>query len=101
MACVMFQDDPLSAVDVHVAEQMFEKGIIELLLKQGRTVILATHHLRYLQQADMVQGCVYQVFQPLVEMIDISDCDFRLWLWHMVECCTRAHTIRYVRKTPT
>ena len=52
---VLFQDDPLSAVDVHVAEQMFDKGIVDLLLKQGRTVILATHHLRYLQQADMVK----------------------------------------------
>jgi ABC-type multidrug transport system fused ATPase/permease subunit len=53
-ASVVLLDDPLSAVDVHVAEQMFEKGIINLLLKQGRTVILATHHLRYLQQADMI-----------------------------------------------
>ncbi|XP_062509273.1 ATP-binding cassette sub-family C member 9-like isoform X2 [Corticium candelabrum] len=51
---VVLLDDPLSAVDVHVAEQMFEKGIVELLLKQGRTVVLATHHLRYLNQADVI-----------------------------------------------
>ena len=50
------QDDPLSALDVHVGEHVFENGIRKMLLKEGRTVILVTHKLQYLKYADKVRS---------------------------------------------
>ena len=48
-----FFDDPLSAVDVHVAEHIFQRGIVTLL--QGKTrVLVMNSHLRLLQQCDTV-----------------------------------------------
>lgn len=45
-------DDPLSAVDTHVANQLFEECIMKYL--SGKTRILVTHQLQYLKQSDMV-----------------------------------------------
>ena len=44
-------DDPLSALDPHVASGVFEKGINELLLKRKRTVILVTHKVEYFEKS--------------------------------------------------
>ncbi|GAB5359859.1 hypothetical protein AAMO2058_000578200 [Amorphochlora amoebiformis] len=49
---VYLLDDTLSAVDAHVGRHIFEKCVRGLLLK--KTVILVTHHIRYLPQADQV-----------------------------------------------
>ena len=49
---VCFQDDPLSALDVHVATQLFERGIMGLL--KNRTVVLVTNQLQHLMHADKV-----------------------------------------------
>ena len=47
-------DDPLSALDAHVGAKLFEKGIQKFLGTSNRTVVLITHHLQYLKDADMV-----------------------------------------------
>ncbi|XP_006811248.2 ATP-binding cassette sub-family C member 5-like [Saccoglossus kowalevskii] len=45
-------DDPLSAVDTHVGQHIFEVYIKQAL--QNKTVIFATHQLQYLNQCDDV-----------------------------------------------
>eukprot|EP01155_Anaeramoeba_flamelloides_P009729 Anaeramoba_flamelloidesa198_170.p1 GENE.a198_170~~a198_170.p1 ORF type:complete len:1439 (+),score=398.63 a198_170:113-4429(+) len=48
---ILLLDDPLSAVDSHVGKHIFENCIKGELLKT-KTVILVTHQLQYLPQAD-------------------------------------------------
>ncbi len=50
---VMF-DDPLSALDAHVGQHVFEQAIMKMLVQRGRTVVLVTHQLQYLPKADNV-----------------------------------------------
>ncbi|KAK3247020.1 hypothetical protein CYMTET_43470, partial [Cymbomonas tetramitiformis] len=45
-------DDPLSALDVHVGKEVFKKCILEGL--HGRTRLLITNQLQYLQQCDRI-----------------------------------------------
>jgi ATP-binding cassette subfamily C (CFTR/MRP) protein 10 len=45
-------DDPLAAVDAHVAQHLFDHCIMGIL--EGTTRVLATHHTRFLQKADLV-----------------------------------------------
>ncbi|XP_051163981.1 ATP-binding cassette sub-family C member 4-like [Leptopilina boulardi] len=45
-------DDPLSAVDTHVGQDLFEKCILDYL--KGKTRILATHQIHFLSRADIV-----------------------------------------------
>lgn len=45
-------DDPLAAVDSNVAEHLMKKCIVELL--QGKTRILCTHRIEFVDKADMV-----------------------------------------------
>ncbi|XP_050461230.1 ATP-binding cassette sub-family C member 4-like isoform X2 [Cataglyphis hispanica] len=45
-------DDPLSAVDTHVAKHLYKKCITEYL--HGKTRILVTHQLQFLKQADHI-----------------------------------------------
>lgn len=45
-------DDPLSAVDAHVGKHMFEECIVKYL--KGKTRILVTHQLQYLQAVDRI-----------------------------------------------
>lgn len=51
-ADVYLLDDPLSAVDPHVANHIFDKCIKTYL--KHKTVILVTHQLQFLKQADKV-----------------------------------------------
>nr|XP_054751164.1 ATP-binding cassette sub-family C member 9-like [Lytechinus pictus]XP_054751165.1 ATP-binding cassette sub-family C member 9-like [Lytechinus pictus] len=51
---IIILDDPLSALDVHVGKTLFEEGITNLLIKNNQTVILVTHQLQYLQEADKI-----------------------------------------------
>ncbi|XP_078584948.1 ATP-binding cassette sub-family C member 9-like [Branchiostoma floridae x Branchiostoma japonicum] len=51
---IVILDDPLSALDVHVGTQLFEEGIMGLLAAEGRTVVLVTHKLQLLPQADLI-----------------------------------------------
>lgn len=45
-------DDPLAAVDTDVAEHLMKKCIMELL--RGKTRILCTHRVEFVDKADMV-----------------------------------------------
>ncbi|XP_037553547.1 multidrug resistance-associated protein 9 [Nematolebias whitei] len=47
---IFLLDDPLSAVDAHVGKHIFEKCIKKKL--QGKSVILVTHQLQYLEFCD-------------------------------------------------
>ncbi|GLH03562.1 ATP-binding cassette sub-family C member Sur [Gryllus bimaculatus] len=51
-ADVYLLDDPLSAVDTHVGKQLFDECITSYL--GGKTRILVTHQLQYLQNADHI-----------------------------------------------
>lgn len=46
-------DDPLSAVDAHVGRHLFDQCISGFLRREA--VILVTHQLQYLKQADEVR----------------------------------------------
>lgn len=75
-------DDPLSAVDAHVGKHLFEKCIRGFL--SDSAVILVTHQLQYLEQADLIvvlkQGQVQETgnFQHLVK----NGLDFSAFLSH-------------------
>lgn len=47
-------DDPLSAVDAHVGKHIFNECIIGMLRARGKTVLLPTHALNFLQYADQI-----------------------------------------------
>ncbi|XP_014644056.1 PREDICTED: ATP-binding cassette sub-family C member 11 [Ceratotherium simum simum] len=49
---VYLLDDPLSAVDAHVAKHIFEECIQKKL--RGKTVVLVTHQLQYLEFCDQI-----------------------------------------------
>ncbi|ESO85415.1 hypothetical protein LOTGIDRAFT_183817 [Lottia gigantea] len=49
---VYLLDDPLSAVDSHVANHLYYKCIMGML--KDKTRILCTHHVKYLKEADIV-----------------------------------------------
>ena len=49
---VYLLDDPMSAVDAHVAAHIYNKCIRGVL--KDKTVILCTHHVQYLREADSV-----------------------------------------------
>ena len=55
-----FLDDPLAAVDAHVAHHLFTHCIMGLLRQKTR--VLCTHHTKFLQQADLVIGKTMTVF---------------------------------------
>ncbi|XP_076803654.1 ATP-binding cassette sub-family C member 10-like isoform X2 [Clavelina lepadiformis] len=50
--CLYLLDDPLSAVDQHVALHLYQQCIVGILRKKTR--ILCTHHTKYLRHADVV-----------------------------------------------
>uniref|UniRef100_A0A182SQI6 ABC transporter domain-containing protein n=1 Tax=Anopheles maculatus TaxID=74869 RepID=A0A182SQI6_9DIPT len=51
-AAVYLLDDPLSAVDSHVGRHLFDHCMRDYL--RGKIVILVTHQLQYLQNADQI-----------------------------------------------
>ncbi|XP_077967983.1 ATP-binding cassette sub-family C member 10-like [Styela clava] len=59
-------DDPISAVDQHVASYLYDRCIMGELV--GKTRILCTHHTRYLRHADkiivMKNGRINQIGTP-------------------------------------
>ncbi|THV08675.1 P-loop containing nucleoside triphosphate hydrolase protein [Dendrothele bispora CBS 962.96] len=52
-ADIVLFDDPLSAVDAHVGKALFH-GAIAGLVREGKTVILVTHALHFLQHCDYI-----------------------------------------------
>ncbi|XP_070453690.1 multidrug resistance-associated protein 1-like isoform X1 [Equus przewalskii] len=53
-ADIYLLDDPLSAVDVHVGKQLFEKVIGSSGILKNKTRILVTHNLTLLPQMDLI-----------------------------------------------
>jgi len=51
---VVLLDDPLSAVDAHVGEHLFEHAVAGNLWKEPPTRILVTHHIHFLPRCDKV-----------------------------------------------
>ena len=51
-ADICLLDDPLSAVDPHVAKKLFEDCITGYL--KNRTVILVTHQVQFLNEAEHI-----------------------------------------------
>ncbi|KAL3283196.1 hypothetical protein HHI36_006346 [Cryptolaemus montrouzieri] len=72
-ADIYLLDDPLSAVDTHVAKHLFEKCLIQYL--HNKTRILVTHQTQFLNQADFVilmnNGKVEKFFQPSEVSTDV------------------------------
>ncbi|XP_074034732.1 ATP-binding cassette sub-family C member 4 isoform X3 [Leptinotarsa decemlineata] len=75
-ANIYLMDDPLSAVDTHVAKHLFEKCIVDHL--QGKTRVLVTHQLQHLKKADLIfvinQGIIKA--QGTLEELKCSGVDF-------------------------
>ncbi|XP_030855895.1 ATP-binding cassette sub-family C member 9 [Strongylocentrotus purpuratus] len=51
---IIILDDPLSALDMQVGNDLFDKGIRGILRHRHQTVILVTHQLQYLPKADKI-----------------------------------------------
>lgn len=51
-ADIYLLDDPLSAVDTHVARHLYKKCIVEYL--KNKTRILVTHQLQFLKRVDYI-----------------------------------------------
>ncbi|XP_072179239.1 ATP-binding cassette sub-family C member 9-like [Diadema setosum] len=51
---IILLDDPLSALDVHVGAHLFQTGILKTLKKRKQTIVLVTHQLQYLPEADQI-----------------------------------------------
>lgn len=49
------QDDPFSALDIHLSDHLMQEGILKFLQDDKRTVVLVTHKLQYLTHADWVR----------------------------------------------
>ncbi|VDI80258.1 ATP-binding cassette, subfamily C (CFTR/MRP), member 10 [Mytilus galloprovincialis] len=74
---VYLLDDPLAAVDAHVAKHLYTKCIMGLL--KNKTRILCTHHTKYLSNADVVMeikdGTIVQIGTPseVLGTIELQD----------------------------
>ncbi|XP_075459040.1 ATP-binding cassette sub-family C member 9 isoform X4 [Ascaphus truei] len=51
---IVFLDDPFSALDIHLSDHLMQEGILKFLQEDKRTVVLVTHKLQYLPQADWI-----------------------------------------------
>lgn len=51
---IVLIDDALSALDAHVGDQIFNRVFMEQFVQRGKTVILCTHVLSFLNKADKI-----------------------------------------------
>lgn len=58
---LFLQDDPFSALDIHLSDHLMQDGILKLLREEKRTVVLVTHKLQYLPHADWVRPVCVRV----------------------------------------
>ena len=58
-ADIYLLDDPLSAVDAHVGKHLFNECIKNFL--KEKVVILVTHQIQYLKEADQILGKVSNI----------------------------------------
>jgi ABC-type multidrug transport system fused ATPase/permease subunit len=79
---IVLIDDSLSALDAHVGKNIFFNVFVDQFIKKGKTVVMCTHVLEYLDQADKVvfmeQGQI--VCQGTYEELKSSDPDFRTFI---------------------
>ena len=72
---VYLLDDPLAAVDAHVAKHLFHECIMGLLC--NRTRILCTHHTSFLKHADIIlrleDGIISQIGKWILHYFAWSD----------------------------
>lgn len=72
-ADIVLFDDPLSALDAHVGQSIFDNAMVRMLKEQGKTVVLVTHALHVLPRCDYVytvdQGHIVEegTYHDLVE----------------------------------
>lgn len=66
-ADVLVVDDPLSAVDAKVGQQLFNDGLINLGVNRGKCVIIATHQKQYVRNMQ----CVFMSYGGIVEKIGL------------------------------
>lgn len=61
---IVLLDDPLAAVDAHVAQHLFDSCIVDTLLAQNKCVILVTNALQFIKDASQIvvlqDGCVVE-----------------------------------------
>jgi len=69
-------DDPLSAVDSHVANHIFNECFMGLL--QGKTIILATHKVSFLKYADNIIVMDNGKIQMQGKLQDLKDANINL-----------------------
>lgn len=67
-ADVYLFDDPLSAVDTHVGNHLFEECIMSYL--RNKTRVLVTHQLQFLKKADLI------VVMNNVSIFLVSHCSY-------------------------
>ena len=65
-ADVYFLDDPLSAVDAHVGQHLFEKCLMQLV-RRGKCVVLVTNALQFLPHSTSVCCPLAAMQQAAVE----------------------------------
>ncbi|KAJ6220572.1 hypothetical protein RDWZM_006384 [Blomia tropicalis] len=96
-ADIYLLDDPLSAVDTHVAKHIFQKCIVEHL--HAKTRVLVTHQLQYLQLADKIlilkdgQMISYGTYSELKEM----GINFQMFVSEKKEEKTKSQKIELMR----
>lgn len=47
-------DEPFASVDIYVAQEIYQKCLLDLLLKNHKTVVLVTNHLDFLKNCDSI-----------------------------------------------
>lgn len=53
-ADIYLLDDPLSAVDAHVGQRIWNEAILGYLMAKGKTVLIASHQTHYFKDCDRV-----------------------------------------------
>lgn len=81
-ADIYLLDDPLSAVDAHVGRHLFDDCIIGFL--RNKAVLLVTHQLQYLTQANnilILNNVSFLVFLPPIKCTSPSKVPWYVLIW--------------------
>ena len=68
-AACTFLDAPFSSLDSHIASHIFHEGILGILLKRRRTVVMVTDREDFLQRADKVFYSFITLLMKLLRML--------------------------------
>ncbi|KAG7279222.1 hypothetical protein CRUP_013614 [Coryphaenoides rupestris] len=80
-ASVCLQDDPFSALDIHLSDHLMQEGLLKMLREEKRTVVLVTHKLQYLPHADWgtlkdIQNSEPELFEQWKTLMHRQDQEF-------------------------